>query len=53
MNTGDKVRYISNVHKNYTNKFGKAFDFDLKYQILSIEFEDGIVITVFWNEIMV
>lgn len=51
MNTGDKVIYIADVHKDYQNQIGEVFDFDLKHRLLSIKFEDGVVIPIFYDEI--
>lgn len=51
MNTGDKVIYTADVHKDYQNQIGEIFDFDLKYRLASIRFKDGTIIPVFYDEI--
>lgn len=51
MRTGDEVRYISDLHSNYTGRIAKTEAFDLKNRMVSICFEDGMTLTCFHDEI--
>lgn len=51
LNTGDKVKYISDVYPDYTGQTCTVFDFDLKHRLVGLKFDDGQVIAAFWDEI--
>lgn len=51
MRTGDYVKYISDVHGDYAGQDAKVEEFDLEQRMVSLEFNDGNIIWVFWNEI--
>lgn len=51
INTGDKVKYISDVQSDYTDQTGTVFDFDLKHRLVCLKFDDGHVVAAFWDEL--
>lgn len=51
--TGSKVRYLSDVHGDYTGGICTAVDFDLGHRVMSLECSDGQIIAAFWDEVEV
>lgn len=51
LNTGDTVKYISDVQPDYTGQTCKVFDFDLKHRLMGLKFDDGQTIVAFWDEV--
>lgn len=49
--TGDKVRYIADVHKQYQGQIMTAMEFDIENRIMWLHGEDGGEIPAFWDEI--
>lgn len=51
LKTGDKVRYTSDVHSDYTGQICTAIDFDLEHRLMGLRCGDGQFIVAFWNEV--
>ncbi len=51
LKSGDQVRYISDVHSDYTGKVVKVVDFNLENRFCGVEGLDGMYFVAFWNEI--
>lgn len=53
LRTGDKVKYISDVQKDYTGQICIATAFELEHRLMSLRCSDGQIIAAFWDEVEV
>ncbi|WP_312426362.1 hypothetical protein [Lacrimispora sp.] len=53
MKTGDKVIYASDVHPEYTGQEAAAIEFDLEAGMVNLRFQDGMLLWVFGDEVMI
>lgn len=51
MRTGDEVTYTSNVHKEYAGQKAIMMEFNLEQRMVNLQFADGNLLWVFWDEI--
>lgn len=52
MKSGDKVKYVDDVQTDYIGQIATAIEFDLEHRMVNIEFDCGIELWVFWDEII-
>lgn len=52
MKSGDKVKYVDGVQTDYIGQVAIATEFDLEHRMANIEFDCGMKLWVFWNEVV-
>ena len=53
LKSGDSVVYMADVYQEYTGQKAAAIEFDLKAGMVNLRFQDGMLLWVFWDEIMI
>lgn len=53
MKTGDMVTYASDVYPEYKGQEAAAIEFDLEAGMVNLRFQDGMLLWVFGDEIMI
>lgn len=49
--SGDEAIYISDVHQSYQGEIATIIEFDPEHRLLGLKFQDGEIISAFWDEI--
>lgn len=53
LRTGEKVKYISDVQKDYTGQICIATAFELEHRMIALKCSDGQIIVAYWDEVEV